>query len=142
MTIEKPVTHNPHPISDFQFPEPVSTMILQDLVNPYHPNYEAQNQSGAYEDNQIGCKEGHDKGIGVFQFIASDQDKDSKDQEKATCKDEDNLAQPPENAVHEKNPGSGVMSGSGQGGEHQVFTGCIGIYLPFYNRFHCPVKFT
>jgi len=34
----------------------------------------------------------------------------------------------------------GVMRGSGQDGEHQILTGCIGIYLTFNDRFHCPVK--
>jgi len=82
MTSRSDTTNSQYSIFNIQLKKgiqyPASSIFLQNLVHPYHPNYEAQNQSGAYEDNQIGCKEGHYEGIGVFQFIASDQDKDAK----------------------------------------------------------------
>jgi hypothetical protein len=103
--------------SSFQFQvssiqSPVSSIpsriVFQDTVHLYHPQDEAQNQGGTDKDDQVGCKKGHNKGVRVFQLIRSDQDMDAECQEKTACKNEKNLAKPPENAVHEKHPGSGV----------------------------------
>ncbi|MBW2708521.1 MAG: hypothetical protein JRD04_04420 [Deltaproteobacteria bacterium] len=83
------------------FTAPSIFVVFGKSVGFYHSQNKTQHQSSADKNHKIGRKKGHDKGIGVFQFIGRYEHQNPESQEKASNKDQKSLAYPPENIEHE-----------------------------------------